>query len=103
MSSSASGSVALIVTFEVPPFTSSTWTSVTPGRAVSSSVTERTQWPQVTEELTALPGVTDVQVELVNGGTSKVTISATEPLADEDIQAAVEEAGYAIAPPRSLI
>jgi len=30
----------------------------------------------VTEELTALPGVTDVQVELVNGGTSKVTISA---------------------------
>src|SRR5665647_1876983 len=57
----------------------------------------------VTEELTALPGVADVQVELVNGGTSKVTISATEPLADEDIQAAVEEAGYAIAPPRSLI
>lgn len=57
----------------------------------------------VTEELTALPGVTDVQVELVNGGTSKVTISATEPLADEDIQAAVEVAGYAIAPPRSLI
>ncbi len=57
----------------------------------------------VTEELTALPGVTDVQVELVNGGTSKVTISATEPLTDEDIRAAVEEAGYAIAPPRSLI
>ena len=57
----------------------------------------------VTEELTALPGVTDVQVELVNGGTSRVQITASEALADEDLRIAVEEAGYAIASPRSLM
>jgi copper chaperone CopZ len=48
----------------------------------------------VQEELGALPGVTDVQVELVSGGTSQVTITATEPLADDDIRAAIDEAGY---------
>jgi copper chaperone CopZ len=48
----------------------------------------------VQEELGALPGVTDVQVELVTGGTSQVTITATEPLADDDIRAAIDEAGY---------
>ena len=50
----------------------------------------------VQEELTALPGVTDVQVELVAGGTSQVTITATEPLSDEDIRAAIDEAGYQV-------
>jgi copper chaperone len=50
----------------------------------------------VQEELTALPGVTDVQVELVAGGTSQVTITATEPLADDDIRAAIDEAGYQV-------
>lgn len=50
----------------------------------------------VQEELTALPGVTDVQVELVAGGTSQVTITATEPLPDEDIRAAIDEAGYQV-------
>jgi copper chaperone CopZ len=57
----------------------------------------------VQEELTALPGVTEVHVELVNGGTSQVTISAIQPIDDEDITAAVAEAGYTIAPPLSLI
>lgn len=57
----------------------------------------------VTEELTAIDGVTDVAVDLVNGGTSTVTITATEPISDEDIAAAIDEAGYAIAPPRSLL
>ena len=51
----------------------------------------------VQEELTALPGVTDVQVELVAGGTSQVTITATEPLSDDDIRAAIDEAGYQVA------
>ena len=41
-------------------------------------------------------GVTDVQVELVAGGTSQVTITATEPLPDEDIRAAIDEAGYQV-------
>jgi copper chaperone CopZ len=57
----------------------------------------------VTEEISAIPGVTDVSIELVNGGTSQVTISATEPIGDEAISAAVDEAGYVVAPPRSLL
>lgn len=57
----------------------------------------------VTEEVSAIPGVTDVAVDLVNGGTSTVTISAAEPVSDEAIAAAIDEAGYTIAPPRSLI
>ena len=50
----------------------------------------------VQEELTALPGVTEVQVELVAGGTSQVTITAAEPLSDDDIRAAIDEAGYQV-------
>ena len=57
----------------------------------------------VTEEVTAIPGVTDVAVDLVNGGTSTVTITAEAPVSDEAIAAAIDEAGYTIAPPRSLI
>ena len=57
----------------------------------------------VDEELRALPGVTDVRVDLVSGATSQVTITSTEPLGDDDVRGAVEEAGYTIAPPRSLI
>lgn len=57
----------------------------------------------VTEEVSAIPGVTDVAVDLVNGGTSTVTITAAGPVSDEAIAAAIDEAGYTIAPPRSLI
>ncbi len=57
----------------------------------------------VTEEVSAIPGVTDVAVDLVNGGTSTVTITAAEPVSDDAIAAAIDEAGYTIAPPRSLI
>jgi copper chaperone CopZ len=57
----------------------------------------------VTQEVSAIPGVTDVSVELVNGGTSQVTISAAEPISDEAIAAAIDEAGYTVAPPRSLL
>ena len=57
----------------------------------------------VTEELTAIPGVTDVAVDLVNGGTSTVTITADAPVADDAIAAAIDEAGYTIAPARSLL
>lgn len=53
----------------------------------------------VQEELTALPGVTDVHVELVAGGLSRITITTSVPIDDEDIAAAVEEAGYSVAPP----
>ena len=57
----------------------------------------------VDEELRALPGVTDVHVDLVTGATSTVTITSDAPLPDEDVAAAVTEAGYAVAPPRSLL
>ena len=57
----------------------------------------------VTEEVSAIPGVTDVAVDLVNGGTSTQTITAAEPVSDEAIAAAIDEAGYTIAPPRSLL
>lgn len=50
----------------------------------------------VTQELTALPGVTDVQVQLEAGGTSQVQITATAPLTDADIHAAIDEAGYQV-------
>ncbi|MEX5296648.1 heavy-metal-associated domain-containing protein [Kocuria sp. CPCC 205268] len=50
----------------------------------------------VTEELTALDGVTDVHIDLVAGGASTVTITADRPLAPEAVRAAVEEAGYTL-------
>ena len=50
----------------------------------------------VTEELSAVPGVTDVSVELVADGTSTVTVRSGAPLAVADVQAALDEAGYAL-------
>jgi len=57
----------------------------------------------VTEELSALPGVTDVRVDLVAGGSSPVTVTSDAPLADEAVAAAVDEAGYAVTPRKSLL
>ena len=57
----------------------------------------------VTAELTGLSGVTDVQVDLVAGGTSTVTVTSAAPLDREAVAAAVDEAGYALTPPRSLL
>ena len=48
----------------------------------------------VTEELNQLPGVTDVVVDLVEGGTSAVTVRSEQPLDDAAVAAAVDEAGY---------
>jgi copper chaperone len=47
----------------------------------------------VTSELTALDGVTDVQVDLVVGGTSTVTVASAQPLEDTQVAGALEEAG----------
>ncbi|EAP98714.1 putative metal-binding protein [Janibacter sp. HTCC2649] len=47
----------------------------------------------VTSELKDLPGVTDVDVDLVAGGSSTVTVDATTPLTDEQVAAALDEAG----------
>ncbi len=47
----------------------------------------------VTEELTALDGVDAVEVELVDGGTSTVTVTAERELSDGEVTEALEEAG----------
>ena len=48
----------------------------------------------VTEEVAALPGVQDVQVDLDSG---RVAVTSAVPLDDADVASAVEEAGYALA------
>ncbi|MFZ5872312.1 MAG: heavy-metal-associated domain-containing protein [Actinomycetota bacterium] len=50
----------------------------------------------VTEELTALEGVTAVDVDLQAGGTSKVTVTSEAPLDEQAVRAAVDEAGYQV-------
>ena len=47
----------------------------------------------VTSELRNLRAVSDVKVDLVPSGVSLVTITSNEPLADDAIGAALEEAG----------
>jgi copper chaperone CopZ len=48
----------------------------------------------VTGEISALPGVDAVEVDL---GSGAVTVSSAVPLADADVRAAVDEAGYELA------
>lgn len=57
----------------------------------------------VTTELKTIPGVSDVAIDLVVGGSSAVVVTSQDPLADDAISAAVEEAGYALTPRRSLL
>jgi len=47
----------------------------------------------VTEEITALEGVDEVVVDVVDGGESVVAVSAGRDLADEEVAAALDEAG----------
>lgn len=47
----------------------------------------------VISEVKALPGVSDVNVELVPDGSSTVTVTSNGPLSDEQVSAALEEAG----------
>jgi copper chaperone len=51
----------------------------------------------VSGELRDLPGVEAVEVELVEGGTSRVRVVSAEPLPEETVRAAVDEAGYELA------
>ena len=59
-------------------------TGMTCGHCVSS----------VTEEVSRLDGVTNVDVQLVTGGASRVTVSSTDVLDRETVAAAIDEAGY---------
>ena len=48
----------------------------------------------VTEEVSAVPGVTTVDVDLASGG---LTVTSDTPVDDDAVRAAVEEAGYSVA------
>jgi copper ion binding protein len=65
--------------------TTYTVTGMTCGHCVSS----------VTEEVTAVPGVTDVSVDLASG---RLDVTSDSAVSHDSIKAAVEEAGYALAP-----
>jgi copper chaperone CopZ len=56
----------------------------------------------VTAEVSALPGVTSVVVDLVAGGTSHVTVTSDGPLSRIDVAEAVDEAGYRLAAENEL-
>ena len=47
----------------------------------------------VTEELRALPAVADVHVDLVAGGVSTVSVTSAEPLSEQQVAQALDEAG----------
>ena len=51
----------------------------------------------VTEELTKLPGVTEVTVDLNAGGTSAVHVTSESALDESAVREAVDEAGYVLA------
>jgi copper ion binding protein len=48
----------------------------------------------VTTELSAIEGVSDVQVDL---GSGAVTVTSDAPVSDDAVRAAVDEAGYELA------
>ena len=60
-----------------------TVTGMTCGHCVSS----------VTEEVSQIGGVQKVDVELDSG---KVTVTSDQPVAEDDVRAAVTEAGYTL-------
>ena len=49
----------------------------------------------VTDEVQAIDGVETVDVELASGA---VTVVSVEPISEQAVAAAVDEAGYALAP-----
>ena len=49
----------------------------------------------VTDEVQAIDGVETVDVELASGA---VTVVSVEPITEQAVAAAVDEAGYALAP-----
>ncbi|GAA3342676.1 heavy-metal-associated domain-containing protein [Curtobacterium pusillum] len=50
----------------------------------------------VTEELTEIDGVSDVAVQLVPGGASRVTVTSDAPVDADALRGAVAEAGYEV-------
>jgi copper chaperone len=64
--------------------TTYTVTGMTCGHCVTS----------VTEEVSQVPGVTAVEVDLASGG---LTVTSDAPVDEAAVRAAVEEAGYEVA------
>ena len=64
--------------------TTYTVTGMTCGHCVTS----------VTEEVSQVPGVTAVDVDLASGG---LTVTSDSPVGEDAVRAAVEEAGYEVA------
>ena len=73
-----------------PPIGSTSPVSVTSPVMATS---DRTRRP-VSAEVSALPGVTDVNVDLATG---QVMVTADKPVTDQQVREAVEEAGYTLA------
>lgn len=51
----------------------------------------------VAEEVSALDGVTSVQIDLVADGVTQVSVTSAEPLERGRVAEAVDEAGYELA------
>jgi len=47
----------------------------------------------VTSEVSALPGVTDVQIDLISEGTSTLSVTGDRTLTDAEVADALDEAG----------
>jgi copper chaperone len=47
----------------------------------------------VTDELSALPGITAVDVDLAPGGSSTVTVTSAGPVGRDEVAAALDDAG----------
>ncbi|MFJ7210711.1 heavy-metal-associated domain-containing protein [Amycolatopsis sp. NPDC098790] len=54
----------------------------------------------VTEELTGLPGVTEVDVDVATG---RVVVRAETALAEDDVRGAIDEAGFTYEGTASLV
>ncbi|HSP38333.1 MAG TPA: heavy-metal-associated domain-containing protein [Frankiaceae bacterium] len=50
----------------------------------------------VRDEISHLPGVIAVQVDLVPGAVSTVVVASEEPVAESSVREAVDEAGYEV-------
>jgi copper chaperone CopZ len=51
----------------------------------------------VTDEVSAIPGVRGVEVDLVAGGESTVRVVSEDALSEDTVREAVDEAGYQLA------
>jgi copper chaperone len=86
--------------------TTTTATTIKEDRLMTTTITYRVTGmtcghcvSAVQEELLVLDGVEDVAVELHVGGVSNVRVTSAQPLSDERVAAALDEAGdYALDP-----